>query len=128
MHLARDLNGFRVSADSYVEAGRGGSFVGRLALEFLRDDIERLQKYFRLVFFEGICARDILGEIGVKPIMSIYVQTIATSGLWHFQFHLEDFMNGAENREEEPSRSDYEYHARVRPYENADVTYVRVAD
>lgn len=127
-HLARDLKGFRVSADSYIVAGKGGPFVDRLVLDYLMDDVARLLRCFPLVFFEGICAKDALSKIGVKPVMSIYVKTIASNGLWHFQYDLDEFMNETEKCIDEPFLSDYEYHVRARPHEHASITYVKIAD
>ena len=130
MKLARDLRGVRVSSDCYVKADSSGAYLGRLALDFLADDLMRLKEVFPILFFEGICVRDVLEKLGIEAALSIYIKKIATSGLWHFDFDLESFANGsaAQLYEDEPFRSDYEYHYRVRPHESSDVTYVRVAD
>lgn len=130
MKLARDLGGVRVSSDCYVKAGSSGAYLKRLALDFLADDLMRFKEVFPILFFEGICARDILENLSIEAALSIYIKKIATSGVWHFEFDLESFANGSAPQlyEEEPFRSDYEYHNRVRPHESSDVTYERVAD
>ena len=53
---------------------------------------------------------------------------MAGSGLWHDKFHLEDFEAGQPDAGdiEEPHLSDFRYHQRSRPHEQADLIYERV--
>lgn len=128
--LAKDLAGGRISTDCYVVAGTEGSYLERLDLEFLSDDLRKFQRVFPFVIFDGICARDLLNRFEVRWAHSVYVKKLASNGLWHFNFHVEDFEAGTLHEEDqmEPFRSDYEYHSRVRPHESADFMFTRVAD
>ena len=126
MQLARDVGGLRISTDCYLVAGSGGSYTQRLAMDFLGNDIFRLREQVPVILFEGICARDILGKLKLQWTTSIYVKCLATSTIWHFLHHLEDFHETAQA--DEPSRSDFTYHLAARPHEQADFLFVRVAD
>ncbi len=130
MRLAKDLGAVRVSLDYYLHAGTAGYYVDRLKQEFLSDDIVRFRRSFPFVLVEGICVREALNRIEQPWTTSIYVKQIGSNELWHFLFHLEDFKNRESEPEdlEEPFHSDYTYHAHYCPHENANFTYVRVAD
>lgn len=128
MQLSKDLSGIRISTDCYTLPEKGGSYLNRLAFEFISDDLFRLQKIMPVIIFEGICARDVMEKLNSNWKFSIYLKKIANSGLWHFEYNLEEFQNGNTMPEdnEEPFKSDYEYHGRVQPHLNSDFTYVRI--
>jgi hypothetical protein len=81
-----------------------------------------------LAVVEGICLRDVLGAVGRKPDMIVYVKCLsANSGLWHAGFNVEDFESGSELFQG-LHRDEMEYHSRVRPHESADLVFVRVEE
>ena len=130
MQLSKDLSGIRVSTDCYILPEIGGSYLNRLAFEFMSDDLTRLQKVMPMIIFEGICARDVMEKLNSNWNFSIYLKKIANSGLWHFEYNLEEFQNGNKMSEDnpEPFKSDYEYHGRIQPHLNSDFTFVRIDD
>lgn len=84
----------------------------------------------RPIVVEGICLRDVLTLVDVSASIFVYLKRIGINGLWYDELHLEEF-----EREEpvpgnliEPHRSDFDYHARVRPHEKADLVFERVED
>ena len=79
---------------------------------------------------EGICLRDVLSLVGIVPTIFVYLKRIGENGLWYDGLHLHNFEAGHPiwGDTEEPHRSDFEYHARVRPHEAAHVIYERVVD
>lgn len=122
MQLSKDLSGIRISTDCYILQEKYGSYLNRLAFEFISDDLFRLQKVMPVIIFEGICARDVMEKLNSNWKFSIYLKQIANSGIWHFEHNLEGFQSGEDTPEFE--RSDFEYHDRVQPHLNSDFTYV----
>jgi len=97
-----------------------------LDLVGLRNALEQRDRS-RPTVVEGICLRDVLALVGVSASIFVYVKRIGENGLWYDGFHLEEFeaerpISGDIN---EPHRSDFEYHARVRPHEQARLVYER---
>jgi len=73
---------------------------------------------------EGICLRDVLSRVGIAPARFVYVKRTSSTGLWHDEFHLEDFEAGNCKFEiEEIHLSDFKYHQSKRPHEQADLIY-----
>jgi broad-specificity NMP kinase len=81
----------------------------------------------RLTVVEGICLRDVLALVGIPASNFVYIKRIGKNGLWHDELHLEDFEAAHPISREinEPHRSDFEYHTRVRPHEHAELVYQR---
>jgi hypothetical protein len=79
------------------------------------------------VLIEGICLRGVLDRVQQRPDLNIYVKRLA-GAVWHDGFHLEEFESGegSEEDREEPHRSDFCYHSKIRPHEMADVIFERV--
>jgi hypothetical protein len=98
-----------------------------LDLTRLRSTLEQ-RGMSRIAIVEGICLRDVLALVGVSPALVVYLKRIGGNGRWHDGLHLEDFQMGepTSGDMDEPHRSDFEYHARVRPHERADLIYERV--
>ena len=98
-----------------------------LDLTRLRSTLEQ-REMSRIAIVEGICLRDVLARVGVRPALFVYLKRIGGNGLWYDGLDLEAFEIGQPTAGgiDEPHRSDFEYHVRVRPHERADLIYERV--
>ena len=75
---------FRLSTDSYRRAGvRGARYVEGLDLLSLRADLIKCKDHFRLLVVEGICVRDTLDAVGVRPDLRVYVKVLSCVGVWN---------------------------------------------
>lgn len=99
-------------------------------------DLEELRKQLHgrnrniPALVEGICLRDVMQRLDVVPTTFLYLRRVSPNGLWYDGLRLQEYMAGqrmAED-EEEPYRSDIEYHARALPHELCDMRIYRVAD
>lgn len=93
----------------------------------LRQALQR-RDFTRHCIIEGICLRDILDLCDVSAGVYVYVKRVGVNGLWHDQFHLEEYEKGESVSSEklEPHASDLAYHSKARPHERADLEFVRV--
>lgn len=80
----------------------------------------------RAAIIEGICLRDVLARINITPALYVYVKRISEQGLWHDGFCLESFEACDNHDLHEIHLSDFRYHQRLRPHEQADIIFNRI--
>jgi hypothetical protein len=127
--LGRDLEATVVHTDEFVVPGDESlPYPDRLDYGRLTTEITLAKSTRSLIIVEGICLRDVLERLRLSADLFVYVKRVANNGLWHDGLHLEDFEagNGIEENREEPHRSDFTYHAAMRPHEHANLLFERI--
>jgi hypothetical protein len=130
--MARRLDGDAIDADDYVEPHLG-YFVKALRLERLRASLRDALARSPVVLFSSICARDVVGRLGLPAALYVYVEQRAT-----MDAPANPEILGAEDGSPDAlagrwalsplDREIFDYHAAFKPRRNADIVYVRIAD
>jgi len=127
--LGRDLKAAVIHTDEYVLAGDESlPYPDRIDYGRITTAITLARSTSSPIVMEGICLRNILDRLSLSADLFVYVKRVASNGLWHDGFHLEDFEagNGIEEDCKEPHRSDFAYHAAARPHEQTDLLFERI--
>jgi hypothetical protein len=127
--LGRDLEAAVIHTDEYVLAGDESlPYPDRIDYGRITTAITLARSTHSLSIVEGICLREIFYRLSLSADLFVYIKRVASNGLWHDGFHLEDFEagNGLEEDCEEPHRSDFAYHVAARPDEQADLLFERI--
>jgi hypothetical protein len=118
-----------IHVDSYAQPNRG-KYSDSIRYDDLRADIERQLRGGRAIVVEGVCLRQVLERIALRPQISIYVRLFNARGRWV----------GAEACDESPVRSSEvgatdpaapgsierdvrAYHSQFKPVTRADIIY-----
>ena len=123
--LAELLDGMRVGLDSYVDPGREATdYTGRLRLDYLAKDLAKLKAAFPFVVVEGICLTSAIDS--QQFALTVYVKRISPVGIWHDQFHLENYEAGGGAPEPWLRECELSYNSNSRPHERANFFYERI--
>jgi MoxR-like ATPase len=122
-----------IDLDTYLEKDQG-EFVGALRMDELKRDIEEALGRSPVVLVSGICMRRVLEEIDRRAALTVYVQRNTSAGLIADSV----FIDAEAGEYVDESYRDhcfsgldpeiYDYHREYRPWMNADIVFVRVAD
>lgn len=129
--LGQDLKAVVIHTDDYVIAGDESlPYPERLDYGRITTAITLARTRESVIVVEGICLRVVLDRLSLSADLIVYVKRVASNGLWHDGFHLEEFEagNAIEEDHEEPHQSDFSYHAKARPHERADLFFERIED
>lgn len=127
--LAKKLNALLINTDKYVSGkDESLSYQNRLNYNLIKSTITNVIVEPSIVIFEGICLRETLRRLGTTANFMVYVKHVAENGLWHDGFHLEDYQTDVKIFEncKEPNRSDFIYHLKEHPQEQANIVFHRV--
>lgn len=123
--LARGSRAHVVSTDRYYNEGvLGDRYQDGLRLDELKEDLIPLRTESERLVVEGICLRDTLGLIGLKPDAYVYCRRISPAGVWNDDPELEDFPDP--NSRSSQGRIDWwsnQYHLRTHPHQIADFLF-----
>ena len=145
-NLAEELSAKHIEIDSFVKPHQGG-YVGHIDYDRLQEEINQAREMLQTVIFEGICVRQILERIGLKPDVSVYIKVIDHDGFWMDEVRLfppgrtvEEIMEARiESRRkanslfgEEPTEAQeghteeiIRYHYAYQPHVNTDYVFAR---
>jgi len=126
--LAELLAGIRVSLDAYADRNaQTEDYAAKIMQRYLVSDLRKLKAAFQFVVVEGICLLEVLSAVSEPPGSLVYVKRISATGLWHDGFHLEDYESNQSIAENQKGlhKSEFEYHSKWRPHEQAQVVYER---
>jgi hypothetical protein len=103
-----------------VRKGAQAPYIECLDLSALKVALARTGEEGRTAVVEGVCIRDITAMLSLSPTLHVYVKRISAAGLWNDGYDFEDYIAGQSDSPRQPELSIMEYHARVRPHEQAD--------
>jgi hypothetical protein len=122
--LAKIMRGTKISSDDFrLGSDQSISYAERIDCDCLNSLVSRAITDGP-VFIEGICLRYFLNRCTFSPTTFVYVKEISTSGIWHGQYHIDDYSanpSGAPTHH----RWDLEYHVAEQPHMKADHVYHR---
>jgi hypothetical protein len=98
-------------------------YLQTLNLPALDAHLNEIQQDFPTMplIIESICLREVLGAIGRRLDVAIYVKRLSRQGLWNTQFDLEDYENDPRPNVPKVLYDDeLRYHLAYRPHEIAD--------
>ena len=148
MNLADRLGLRRYELDEYLHEHRG-SFLEHLDYLRLSTALAGSQTAHGPVLVDGICVLEVLGRLGLRSDLKVYVRRISASGIWHDGLRLDSSRTVEEVLEEERQSAArwaeihskkfgegseplawevVRYHYRYMPHENADVYFNRIED
>jgi adenylate kinase family enzyme len=119
-----------IHTDDFLQP-RTGAFVQALRMEEIRTAISEAHCETNVVILDGLCARDVLEQLGITASMFIYVQRTSEMGV-PGDFRILDYECECEIweprvLEDELDRELADYHRRQKPRRWADILFIRTA-
>lgn len=127
-NLGRDLPATVIHVDEYCTPHDDPpTYVECVDFSRLAQDLQQLDPR-QLSVVEGICLREVISKCGVIARTYVYVKRVGSNGLWHDGFDLEKYEAEDGNLGAmEPHASDFAYHSKIRPHEQADIVFFHTA-
>lgn len=128
-HLAKALTQAQsacfLSTDRYYNTGvLGERYQDELRLEEIRTDVAALRCGHQRVVVEGICLRDTLELIDVRPDVYVYCKRISPAGIWHQDPEADGLLDPESGSIQALiDWWSHEYHLRSEPHLVADVVF-----